>query len=194
MLVPMPCEIRPLTPFSLKLATAKPIICAEQPATAAPPAIAKTSRFSIAVALVAIATQIAADDVGIVSKIPITTATNTPTMILTAAPASIAKTMSFASKSMSLINGHARNMPARHKSIIPSGMRIMSSLVLPAYNDAISTVSKDTTYAPTGLPTAPNAIVNDAPPQSAPTRLPANAPTSPVTAAVKITSGFAPSL
>ena len=34
----MPWEMRPPQPFSLKEMTAKPIICAEQPATAAPPA------------------------------------------------------------------------------------------------------------------------------------------------------------
>ena len=38
MLVPTPCATRPPQRFSLKLITAKPTICAQQPATAAPPA------------------------------------------------------------------------------------------------------------------------------------------------------------
>ena len=36
--MPSPCDKSPPVLFSLKLITAKPIICAEQPATAAPPA------------------------------------------------------------------------------------------------------------------------------------------------------------
>ena len=36
--VPMPCEIRPPHLFSLNEMAAKPIICAQHPATAAPPA------------------------------------------------------------------------------------------------------------------------------------------------------------
>ena len=38
-LVPMPWLMRPLHLFSRKLATAKPTMCAAQPATAAPPAM-----------------------------------------------------------------------------------------------------------------------------------------------------------
>ena len=36
--VPKPCAATPPQPFSLKLWNAKPIICAQQPAVAAPPA------------------------------------------------------------------------------------------------------------------------------------------------------------
>ena len=68
-LVPIPCEISPETPFSLKEATAKPIIWQLQPTTAAPPAI------SMASSVIPLATDIhiAADEVGIVSRTPITT-------------------------------------------------------------------------------------------------------------------------
>ena len=69
MLVPIPCETSPETPFSLKEATAKPIIWQLHPTTAAPPAM------SIASSVIPLATdsQIAADEVGIVRRTPITT-------------------------------------------------------------------------------------------------------------------------
>ena len=67
-LVPSPWDMTPLTPLSLKLATAKPIICAAQPTTAAPPAKPPSP----------IAIQIAALEVGSVNKIPTTTAMTIP--------------------------------------------------------------------------------------------------------------------
>ena len=67
-LVPSPWDITPLRPLSLKLATAKPIICAAQPTTAAPPATPPSP----------IAIQIAALDVGMVNKMPTTTAITMP--------------------------------------------------------------------------------------------------------------------
>ena len=64
----MPCETRPPHLFSLKLITAKPTICAQQPATAAPPARPVRER----------AAQIAADEIGRVSAIPTITETRIP--------------------------------------------------------------------------------------------------------------------
>ena len=120
-------------------------MCAAQPATAAPPAIANTSGFSRATEDVAILTQIAADDVGIVRRIPITIAMKMPTIILTASPASIARIRAFAIKSMSLMNGHARYIPPTHKISMPSGTNTISNLVFPAYSPAISMVNNATT-------------------------------------------------
>ena len=66
--VPMPCDTMPPQPLSAKLMTAKPTICAQQPASAAPPA--KPVKPSAA--------QIAADEMGSVSAIPTTTETRMP--------------------------------------------------------------------------------------------------------------------
>ena len=74
MLVPIPCEISPPTPFSLNDITAKPTICAAHPTTAAPPA----SIIASDVLPDAIAIHIAADEVGIVKSMPITTDITTP--------------------------------------------------------------------------------------------------------------------
>ena len=74
MLVPIPCEISPPTPFSLNDITANPTICAAHPTTAAPPAsIIASDELCTAIAI-----QIAAEDVGIVKSIPITTDITTP--------------------------------------------------------------------------------------------------------------------
>ena len=43
--VPRPCDIRPPQPFSLKLITAKPTICAQHAAVAAPAAIAAAENY-----------------------------------------------------------------------------------------------------------------------------------------------------
>ena len=67
-LVPNPWEISPLHLFSLKLIAAKPTICAQQPATAAPPA--SPVKFSAA--------QIAAELIGSVSATPTITDTKIP--------------------------------------------------------------------------------------------------------------------
>ena len=66
--VPRPCETRPPQPFSRNDIVAKPTICAQHPATAAPPA--RPVRPSAA--------QIAADEIGSVSAIPTSTETATP--------------------------------------------------------------------------------------------------------------------
>ena len=68
MLVPIPCAIRPPHLFSLKLITANPTICAQHPATAAPPA--SPVRLSAA--------QIAALLIGSVRAIPTMTDTRIP--------------------------------------------------------------------------------------------------------------------
>ena len=66
--VPMPWDTRPPQRFSLKLITAKPTICAQHPATAAPPA--SPVRESAA--------QIAALEMGSVRAMPTTTDTRIP--------------------------------------------------------------------------------------------------------------------
>ena len=68
--VPIPWEIRPPTPFSLNDMTAKPTICAQHPATAAPPARPVKDR----------AAQIAAEETGSVRRTPVTTDTMIPMM------------------------------------------------------------------------------------------------------------------
>ena len=66
--VPMPCAKKPPQPLSRKLMTAKPIICAQQPATAAPPARpVKPS-----------AAQMAALEIGSVNATPTMTETRMP--------------------------------------------------------------------------------------------------------------------
>ena len=65
--VPIPCAKRPPHLFSLKLITAKPTICAQQPATAAPPASPVSES----------AAQIAALLIGSVSAIPTITCDKT---------------------------------------------------------------------------------------------------------------------
>ena len=66
--VPSPCATRPPHLFSLKLITANPIIWAQQPATAAPPARPVRER----------AAQMAAEEMGSVSAIPTMTETRMP--------------------------------------------------------------------------------------------------------------------
>ena len=66
--VPIPCDTSPPHLFSLKDITAKPIICAQQPATAAPPA--RPVRLSEA--------QMAAEEIGSVRAIPTSTDTRMP--------------------------------------------------------------------------------------------------------------------
>ena len=65
--VPIPCDTSPPQRFSLNDITAKPTICAQHPATAAPPARPVSPN----------AAHMAADDIGRVSAIP----TNTDTAI-----------------------------------------------------------------------------------------------------------------
>ena len=83
MLVPIPCEMSPPTPFSRKDVTAKPTMWQAHPTAAAPPA--SSMAFTSAVPAVppermgeATATQIAALEVGIVSRMPMTTEITIP--------------------------------------------------------------------------------------------------------------------
>ena len=66
--VPMPWLTRPPQPFSLKDSTAKPTMLAQQPATAAPPARPVRVR----------AAQMAAEEMGRVRAMPMTTETMMP--------------------------------------------------------------------------------------------------------------------
>ncbi len=78
--VPIPWETRPFQPFSRKLMTAKPTICAQHPATAAAPAMASPSELPSAAALPVSTSpaQIAALEIGRVSTMPMTTETTSP--------------------------------------------------------------------------------------------------------------------
>ena len=75
-LVPIPWETSPPQRFSRKDITAKPTICAQHPATAAPPAIAKPT--SPPIPERPRAAHIAAEEMGKVSAIPTTTETTRP--------------------------------------------------------------------------------------------------------------------
>ncbi len=66
--VPIPCEITPPQRFSRKEMAAKPIICAQHPANAAPPASPVKPN----------AAQMAADEIGSVSAMPTKTETSIP--------------------------------------------------------------------------------------------------------------------
>ena len=66
--VPSPCDTMPPQPFSLKEITAKPTICAQQPATAAPPASPVSPSTE----------HIAAEEIGSVSATPTITDTRMP--------------------------------------------------------------------------------------------------------------------
>ena len=131
--------------------------------------------------------QMAADDVGIVSTTPMTTAMTTP---MTNGVASVANAMKSPSRPISLMKGYAAKIPANDKNSAPRGIRIMSSFVLPAYSDTISMTSIVATYAPMGLPGAPSAIAENGAAADG-KNFSANAPTMPATAAEKIKSfGF----
>ena len=81
--VPRPCDTTPPHPFSRKLTVAKPTICAQHPATQAPPAKRKPSEVPFAKATSKaeaekIMAQMAALEMGRVKMIPMTTETTIP--------------------------------------------------------------------------------------------------------------------
>ena len=84
----------------------------------------------------------AAEEVGMVSSIPIITEITIP---ITKGVALVAAAISCPSPSISQINGYAANTPAKESSIAPRGTIRISSLVLPAYKPTISTTSITTT-------------------------------------------------
>ena len=116
-LVPMPCEISPPQRFSRKLMTAKPTICAQQPATAAPPA----RPVSVSAA------QIAALEMGSVSAMPMTTDTTTP---MTKGCCSVAHMMSLPSEDAARPMAGARSAEsATPTKIVKSGVTSRSTFV-----------------------------------------------------------------
>ena len=90
----------------------------------------------------ATATHIAAEDVGIVSKIPIIAEIIIP---IKNGVAFVAIAISFPNCLITHINGHAAKIPTNDNKIIPRGIRIISNLVFPAYKLAISIAIKATT-------------------------------------------------
>ena len=201
MLVPIPCAMSPPHLFSRKDCTAKPTMCAAQPTMDAPPAssmasyVAKLTSPAAYAATTgdATASHIAADDVGSVSSMPMTTAMTIP---MTAGVAAVASATPSPMRLTSSMNGHAAHTAKRHTTNMTRGTTTMSTFVLPATSLPSSTASTDTTYAPMGLPGAAGAM----PPSTSATddvrNVPekpsviasANAPTSPATAAVNMTS------
>ena len=141
--VPIPCAIRPPHLFSLKLITAKPTICAQQPATAAPPA--RPVRPSAA--------QIAAEEIGSVSAIPTRTDTAIP---MKKGCRSVAHMMALptalAAAPMEGAHHIARRIPTQ---IVTEGVTIISTFVsletsLP--NSAANTVMTSTARGPPAPP------------------------------------------
>ena len=101
MLVPRPCAINPPHLFSLKLDTAKPTICAQQPTQAAPPAINIASELGDTAAM---EIQIAAEEVGSVKSNPIVVEITIP---IKKGVAATEISIPFAIRSINFIKGHA---------------------------------------------------------------------------------------
>ena len=137
--VPMPWETSPPHLFSLKDITAKPTICAQQPATAAPPARPVSPS----------AAQIAAEEIGSVSAIPMITDT---TMPMRKGCRSVAHMMTEPMLEAAVpIAGAIRAERPTPTSIVTSGVTRMSTLVsletaLP--NSAAMTAMKRTASGP----------------------------------------------
>ena len=115
--VPSPWLTRPPTPFSRKDITAKPTICAQQPATAAPPA--KPVRDNAA--------QMAALEMGSVSAMPTATDTSTPIRKGCKLVAHLIKSpTALAAAPMAGAHSTARPQPVR---IVTAGVTRISTLV-----------------------------------------------------------------
>ena len=113
----MPCEIRPPQRFSRKDMTANPTICAQQPASAAPPAIPVSPS----------AAQIAAEEIGSVNAMPTMTETKIPINNGCKLVAHIIKLPSFMAAAPSAGAHHADN--ATPTPIVTSGVTKISTAV-----------------------------------------------------------------
>ncbi len=145
-LVPTPCATRPPHLFSLKLMTAKPTICAQQPTTAAPAAIP----------LRLIATPMAAEEIGRVRHTPIIAATRIPIKIgccwaltLMIPPSQVIKP---------LIGGPSKSPTILPDTIATSGVTMISTFVLPDTRLPISRATNAAINAPKGSPTAAKVV------------------------------------
>ena len=143
--VPRPCETSPPQPFSRKLIAAKPTICAQHPATAAPPA--RPVRPSAA--------QIAADEIGSVSAMPTSTDTAIPIRNGCRSVAHITSSPTFIAARPSA--GASRAESARPTPIVASGVTRMSTFVsfetsLP--HSAAAMATKRTASGPPAPPSA----------------------------------------
>ncbi len=115
--VPMPWETRPPKPFSGKDRKAKPIIWAQHPATAAPPARPVSPS----------AAQIAAEEIGSVSAMPTSTETTIP---MRSGWSSVARMMMPPKAEATLPRNGARTAEsAQPMTIVTIGVTRMSTLV-----------------------------------------------------------------
>ena len=138
--VPRPCEIRPPQPFSLKLITAKPTICAQHPAVAAP----------AAKPLIPIEIHNAAELMGSVRMQPTDTATTTP----------IAKGFSSVARFINSPNDITHSPIGTHiycatrppATMVTRGVMMMSTGVRFDTSEPISIATIVARYAPMGLP------------------------------------------
>ena len=115
--VPRPWETRPPQRFSRKDITAKPTICAQQPATAAPPARPVNPR----------AAQMAAEEIGSVSAIPTMTETRMPIQNGCSSVASMIRSPTFIAPLPS--HGAIRADSPTPTPIVTSGVTRMSTFV-----------------------------------------------------------------
>ena len=144
--VPMPCDISPPQRFSGKDMTAKPTICAQQPATAAPPARPVRPR----------AAQIAAEEIGRVSAMPTSTDTAMPirngwrlVAHMMRLPTCIAAAPS--------AGAHQAASPTP-TPIVTSGVTRISTLVSPATAFPTSAAMIATNSTASGPPAPPSAL------------------------------------
>ena len=115
--VPRPCDSRPPQRFSRKLSTAKPTIWAQHPASAAPPASPVSPR----------AAQMAADEMGSVSAMPMTTDTMTP---MKKGCSSVAHMMNPPTDEASApIHGAATSARPQPPRMVTAGVTMMSTFV-----------------------------------------------------------------
>ena len=143
--VPNPCANNPLHLFSLKLATANPIIWHAQPTHAAPPASnIFDDKFPFATA-----TQIAADDVGMVRRSPIE---KDKTIPAENGASPVAMSISFEICLNNSTNGYATNMPIAIYKNMNIGIPINANLNFFDMCCPNSIEIIDTTYAPIGSP------------------------------------------
>ena len=140
----------PPQPFSRKLVTAKPTICAQQPAVAAPAASIRPRPAVSPSGTVNIIAHSAAEDIGAVSASPTTTDTIMP---IGMGLSSVAQSMNSRSAAIT------RFMPGAHiietsppTIIVAAGITMMSTRVLPATRPPASDANTAARYAPTGPP------------------------------------------
>src|SRR5574344_2303585 len=145
--VPIPCAQKPLKPLSLKLMTANPIICAEQPAVAAPPA-SPPSPSMIA---------IAADEIGSVRIIPITTLKIIP---IRNGCNVVASWMPSPSHVAATPSGGPRSTAVRQPLMtVTAGTTRMSTFVLPFTRRPNSAPTRAATNAERGSPGPANVTI-----------------------------------